>query len=407
MPSFSQKNIFMMTALLIILISSVLAFNPLKVPQAPENSTKTNQTNNETNQTQIIVTPTPNPSTTPYTILNKQIPPNYTMGNPIDIDLLNGMTVIFIKKQNQRASIRFTAQRSGEVEAITINALATEGKPKILFGLQEDSNGLPSGEWISETGTVQIRNQGFKTIKLNGTTNLTEGRVYHIVIEPAEDPLNGTAAVVTYRANYHAQPFNHEDPDIPWQDSRINTLSFNGAKWIDENLWPIYVIGYVDGGFEGQPYSLAAPWVVFGSTYVGQTIIPSSDYRIGKIAFDVSLKGREPDDNLYFQVTDEENNVLANGVFAEANQLTTWQTWVEVSLNSSILLEAGHIYRVCLYSPGAKLQTAYHLYGHEFCFQKTIGFGSLQHQLVTSHNGGKGWEENSDADAIFKLTTTD
>ena len=327
------------------------------------------------------------------------------MGNPIDIRLLNGMTVLFIRKPSDEASIRFKAQLFGEVGAITICAFSTVGRPKIRFGIQEDEGGLPKGEWISETGVVQLSSsQSFKTFNLNKGVNLTQGKVYHVVIEPGEDPLNGTAAIVTYQANYLGQPFNQEDPDITWPDTNINTLSF-GTRWTMEDKWPIFIIRYRDGRSEGQPYSLAAPWVVYGSTCVGQTIIPASDYRIGKLAFDVSLKGAEPKDKLYYKIMDSANQVLADGVFAEQKQLTIRQTWIEVTLPTTVELKAGKLYRIFLTSPGTDLQTAYHLYGHEFSNNYLIGYGGLQHQLVTSHDGGIKWSENPDADSIFKLTT--
>jgi len=295
-------------------------------------------------------------------IVDKQIPPGYVMGNPIDVELVSGMSALFIKDSMERVSIRFTAKFSGEATTLTINAMAREGQPQIRVGLQEDSAGLPKGEWMNEQGfgISQISSErGFVTVKLERTVSISKGRVYHMVIESVatEDSIT----IFTYMANGYAQPLNEEDPDIVSPDPMMNTLSYDGKDWREENKWPIFVIGYTDGSSEGQPYSLAAPWVIYGSTYVGQTIIPASNYRIGKMAFVVGLKG-EPTDRLYFEIRDTSNEVMAKGLFANTSQLIG-KTWIEITLPSPVTFKAGELYRIVLLSPGTELKNAYYVYG--------------------------------------------
>jgi hypothetical protein len=357
--------------------------------------------------TSPYTTPTPNPSYQ-IKILNKQIPPGYIMGFPVDAGLINGMNVIFIQNSNEKVSIRFTAQLSGTVTKLVVYAYAYEGQPTVRVGLQEDNGGDPNGQWINQNavGTVQLSSSsGFKIIQLQASVAIAKGQTYHIVIEASEDPLNGIAAVITYQANSLTQPFNPDDPDIVWNDPRMNTLYYDEYSWQEQNKWPIFVVGYSDGTSEGQPYSLDAPWVVYGSTYVGQTLIPASDYKVGEIAFDVSLKANEPQDKLYYQIIDANNNILADGLFAQPSQLTLSQTWIEATLPTPVTLKAGQLYRFVVLSPQTDLANAYHIYGHEFCYDPLIGFGSLQHQLTSSIDGGATWGDNPDADAIFKLTT--
>lgn len=350
--------------------------------------------------------PSPNYQTK---ILNKQIPPGYVMGFPVDAGLMNGMNVVFIHDSKEKVSIRFTAKLSGTVTKLVVHAFAYEGQPTVRIGLQEDNGGNPKGEWMNgnDFGTIQLpSSNGFRTVQLKSAVAITRGQVYHIMVEAAEDPLNGTAAVTTYQANGFAQPFNPDDPDIPWKDMRMNILSYEGHSWQEQDKWPIFIVGYSDGTSEGQPYSLAAPWVVWGSTYVGQALIPASDYNLSKIGFDVSLKSGVPQDNLYYQVRDSNNSVLARGVFTEPGQLTVLQTWAEATLPTPITLKAGQLYRIFVLSSQTDLSNAYHLYGHEFSYNQTIGYGGLQHQLTSSINGGAAWGDNPDADAIFKITNT-
>jgi len=341
-------------------------------------------------------------------ILNKQIPPGYVMGFPVDAGLINGMNVVFIQNPNQKVSIRFTAKLSGTVTKLVIYAFAYEGQPTVRIGLQEDNGGNPKGQWMSGNafGTIQLpSSQGFISVQLQSDVAITKGQVYHILVEAAEGPLNGTAALRTYQANGFAQPFNPDDPDILWNDTRMNILSYDGQSWQKQDKWPIFVVSYSDGTLEGQPYSLAAQWVVWGATYVGQTLIPASDYRVEKIAFDVSLGSSDaPQDKLYYQVRDSTNKILTEGVFAERSQLTASQAWVEVTLPTPVTLKAGKLYRIIVLSPQTDLANAYYFYGHEFSYNSTIGYGGLQYQLTSTLSGGATWGDNPDADAIFKLT---
>jgi hypothetical protein len=372
--------------------------------------------NNEQPPTDNTINPTISPSSTPSPspsyqakILNKQIPPSYVMGFPVDAGLMNGMNVIFIQNSNEKVSIRFTAEQSGTATKLVIYGYASQGQPTVRVGLQEDNGGNPKGQWINTNafGNVQISSSsGFKTVQLQTGAAITKGQIYHIVVEAPDNSLNGAAAIITYQGNGAAQPFNPDDPDIVRNDQQMNTLSYDGNNWQEQNKWPIFVVEYSDDTLEGQPYSISAPWVIYDSTYVGQTIIPASDYKVGKIAFDVSVKASAPQDKLYYQIRDSNNNVLANGVFAQSGQLTVSQTWIEVTLSTSLTLKAGQLYRIVLLSPQTDLANAYHIYGHEFCYNPLIGYGSLQHQLTSSYDGGATWIENDDADAIFKLTTT-
>ena len=330
------------------------------------------------------------------------------MGFEVDGGLINGMNVVFIESVGQRVSIRFTAKTVGTVTEIVIHAFAYKGEPTIRIGLQEDNNGNPKGGWIKENafGVVQLESaSGFKTIHLGTPVSLTKGQVYHIVIEAAKDPLNGIAALTTYPGNGFAQPLNPVDPDIIWTDPQMNVLSFSGGIWNQKNKWPVFILSYSDGTSEGQPYSLVAQWVVWGKTYVGQNLMPASDYKVGKIAFVVSLGNGNPQDKLFYRIMDSNNNVLAEGVFVDRGKLTSSQTWIEATLTKPVMLEAGKLYRIVLLSPQTDLASAYYLFGHEFCYNPYIGYGSVQHQLTSTISGGDHWGDNSDADAVFKLTT--
>jgi len=98
---------------------------------------------------------------------------------------------------------------------------------------------------------------------------------------------------------------------------------------------------------------------------------------------------------------------MAKGLFAEASQFTIWQKWIEVTLDSPLALKEEELYRFTLLSTGTDLENAYHIYGHEFSYDTSIGYGGLRHYLTISHDAGTKWGKWEDADTIFKLITTD
>ncbi len=396
------------SAVAAIFLSGGLGNSPTSSSPNPETPNPTSPSETTSTPPNYTIVSPPSPQVQ-IKILNKQIPSGYVMGLPVDGGLINGMNVMFIQNPNDKISIRFTAKHSGTATKLIIFAFAFDGQPTVRVGLQEDQGGTSTSIWMNESafGKIQLgSSSGFKEVQLGTAVTVSKGQVYHVVIEAAENPLKGTAAINTYQADGFAQPFNPDDPDIVWNDPSMNTLFLGGGGWQEQNKWPIFVIGYSDGSLEGQPYSLSAQWVVWGSTYVGQTIVPASDYRLGKIAFDISLGSGVAKDKLYYQVRDSSNKILADGVFAELNQLSASQTWKEVTLATPITLKAGELYRIVVFSPQSDLANAIYFYGHEFSFDPTIGYGALQHQLTSSLNGGATWGENPDADAIFKITTT-
>lgn len=394
---FKRKVLLPLVIIVIIGISSISIILPSILNGTEPDDSTNGDTNGENNHH------------TDIKIVGKAIPPGYVMGNSIDIKLLSGISALYIKNSEEKVSIRFTAQLSGEVSALTIYTISSGGQPQVRVGLQGDSVGTPKGEWVNEYGFGISKipsNSSFITVNLQRNVTLSKGGVYHIVIETVEFNVGDEIPIRAYVANTLAQPLNDEDPDIVWPDPMINTLSYNGEKWREENKWPIFIVGYNDGRHEGQPYSLEAPWVIYSSKYVGQTIIPASNYTIGKIAFVVSVKG-EPSDKLYYEIRDSRNEVLSGGLFTEASQLSIRMTWIEVTLPSPVTFKAGELYRIVLLSPGTDLKNPYHMYGHEFSYDNSIGYGGLQHQLTSSHNAGSTWFENKDADAVFKLTNTE
>ena len=253
--------------------------------------------------------------------------------------------------------------------------------------------------------------------ELSKSFTVSKNNVYHIVIQmdpvstenlTSEEPTKNSeeelpVVVIHYKANTPNQPFNPEDPDIYWQDPAINSLQYNGTNWTTLDKWPTYLLSYADGKVDGQPYTLKANWVIQENRPVGQTIIPHSDYQVSQFSLVVSKEGN-PADDLYYGIQDNNNNLLASGLFAKSVDLNQKASLIEVSLDEPIDFKAGELYRFFIYSPIPRGEDHYNLFGHEFSFNQTVGYGGQINRLTTSSDF-EHWGAWYDADAIFSLTT--
>ncbi len=363
---------------------------------------------------------------TPDKILNKKIPPNYEFGNSFNNLLQNGLIWSEILNEKEKASIRFTNQHEGFLEKITLN-LYTPQKSLVITGIQhDDGDGNPDGDWLGDyfSGPLEIKKgEKAREFFFKEEIFLEKNKIYHIVvqlapklIESSSDELIGMPEensekflVLHYRDNAGGYPFNPEDPDIFLPDAALNSLYFDGTDWIVLDRWPSFLLTYLGGHLEGQPYTLAAPWAVSDNTYVGQTIIPHSEYNVSKFSFVVSLVG-EPSEPLYYGIQDHTGSIIKTGTLATSEELEWTQSLVEIDLEDSLKLEAGKLYRFYVYStiPRPENKTDYYrIVGQEFSYDYDLTYGGLIHRLTISHDYGKTWSAWNDADTIFNFKTAE
>jgi hypothetical protein len=338
------------------------------------------------------------------THFDKVIPNAYDLGNFFGNDLHSGMTSTSLEQGSQKASIRFTNSITGKVNNVTL-AISSNDQQQVIVGLQDDDeNGNPTGVWINDKAINQTTiSKGLdNTFTFPESVLITANKTYHIVIESENANKTNNIRIKNYYTNTSNQPYNPDNPDIYLADPSINSLFFDGTKWIEEDKWPAFLVSFADGEKIGQPYTLAAGWVIRDKTWVGQTFVPSSDYNISKISFVVSKEG-DPDHPLFYGIQDSENNILSNGFFTESKQLSLGQNLIEISLDQPVFFESGELYRVYLYSTIPKEEEFYRIYGHEYSFDYDVGYGGLRHTLTISHDFGQTWSPWKDADTIFRL----
>ena len=340
-----------------------------------------------------------------YDTIDEKVPSGFTFGNVLNNGLLAGMGIISVESPNEKIGIRFTSIYDGIVNEMKL-ALIVRGNGTLNIGIQEDDgNGFPSNQWIDEPITITKETIRFESLKFKQGINLQKGKVYHIILEPSKIEESFTSFDVSlFRDNYLGRPLNLENPDIYSEDPFINSLFYDGTNWEALDQWPMFLLNYEDGKSDGQPYTLAAQWTIRNSTYVGQTLIPSSDYNVSKIGIVIGKKGN-PSDALYYGIVDSKNNLLSQGVFSDGENLHRYMNWVEINFDDPLLFSAGELYRIFLYSPIPRGEDSYELYGDELSLDNNLGYGGERHRLTISHDAGERWAAWYDADVIFSITT--
>lgn len=340
----------------------------------------------------------------PQKNLNIKTTQKHVFGFPID----SSLSILEATNSQQKFSIRFTAKFSGNLSNIFL-PMETNIDDEIKVGLQESIGGYPSGIWLASNTAYPHTNNlpSTNVLAINFTQNvpIESGKIYHIVIEPIIKNNDHNVLLRVYNNNWHINPLNHTDPDETWKDPSINTLFFDGQSWFVTEKWPSFVIKYSNGVSDGQPYTLFAPWIIEKKRYVGQAVIPYSNYKIDEISFVVSSKGN-PMDDLHYAIYDSKNKIIRDGIFAKKGDINAFQHWWSKTVWPPIILESGKLYRVVLYSPNSTQENGYFIYGHEYMLDKTLGFGSTIHHLTASFDGLESWIEWYDADAAFKFITT-
>jgi len=340
----------------------------------------------------------------PQKNLNKKTTPGNFFGFPVD----SRMSVLEATNSQEKFSVRFTSKFSGNVSNILL-PMETNMDDEVKVGLQESIDGYPSGIWLASNTAYPypISFPSTNVLGINFTQNvpIESGKIYHIVMEPTIKNNDDTVKLRVYKNNWQINSLDHTDPDETWMDPSINTLFFDGESWMITEKWPSFVIKYSNGVSDGQPYTLFAPWIIGEKRYVGQAVIPYSNYEVDEIAFVVATKGN-PMDDLYYAIYDSENNVMRNGTFAKKEEIKTIEHWWSKSIRPPITLDSGKLYRVVLYSPNSSLKNGYFVYGHEFMLDKTLGFGSTIHHLTARFHGPENWVEWYDADVAFKFINT-
>jgi len=318
-------------------------------------------------------------------------------GNRFIVDSTSGAGLM--GKADEWTSIRFDAKNSKSADSVRVYLHQEKGtSPTYRYGLQSDSGGSPSGTWLGGTsqayGDYQATATGWHTITLNEPATLSAGTTYHLVVQYQSGTINSGRAIElrrTYPDNFlHAiDSSTHTNSNVLWSGN-------SGSTWTAQGYQPIYVLGFTDSTYEGNPYHEVVEHSIYGTSFYGEKFTMSANTTVSSVGGYISENNEGPEDNLYIDIYDVTNStVVGSGSLAASANVTNnvfeWQTF---NFTYPVALIAGNTYRIYFSSPDS-LVTAHYLIRTIYHDNDTdlngINYSGAGTFYTYSNNSGTSW----------------
>jgi len=302
----------------------------------------------------------------------------------------------------KKASLRFTAQASKTLNSFRVYIQNNQsGSKTYRYGLQQDAGGRPSGTWLGYRD-LTASSSGWLTVTLTSGISLVGGQVYHIVVEPVDNPDKTIALRAT-------TPFNRMIVYDQAPDANSNTLFYGGTIWTVQNYQPIYFLAYSDNTYEGNPCSSASFGSIWGIVWESERLtVSGADRAIIEVAVYLRREGSPPGD-CNFVLHDLADNVeIASGTIARASEVTTSYLWYTYRLSAPTTLVSGKQYRLYLKTVGGTTTNRYQWcmpYNYAAADYNSRNYDGLSSVNETSDDGGLAWASGwPNYDAVFRFS---
>lgn len=308
-----------------------------------------------------------------------------------------------------RLSLRFSAQKSATVNSVRIYIHTATGSSATYYryGLQADNAGLPSGTYLGY-GTAAFSTTGWQSVNLSTPIDINVGQIYHLVVMYDSGT---TPSGTRYIALRYSLPINKLVPLNQAIDNNQNVLWYSGS-WAIRNYQPIYVLGFDDNTFEGNPYDSTAVRSIYGVNFEGEVFTATSDTIISAINLYVSKSSStNPADSLYVTLRDvtTSTDIIPKTVFSTGSALATTYAWKTYTLPSNLTLSATHQYRLSFSSPTSISSRCYRFYNAsnpDNAAYNNINWNGLNSVTTRSANSGSSWTAYNFVDLAGYYFTT-
>jgi hypothetical protein len=172
-----------------------------------------------------------------------------------------------LDSSEKELSYRFTCQADMNITAAAVYCMDASKPPAYIVGLQEDNNGIPSGEFLTFSSYIPHA-QSWSTVPLDSVP-LIKGKIYHLVIEQdikrgGDHPV-GKIGPNNYASFLSTDVLNHLHPNDGSPDPETNVLSFENNHWKPLDQEPVYAIYGAGSQLQGNPYDDPGICPIFGS----------------------------------------------------------------------------------------------------------------------------------------------
>jgi hypothetical protein len=316
--------------------------------------------------------------------------------------ITSNASIGYMDALNKTSSIRFTAQASKTIVTCWVYIHAnTSGSKVHRYGIKEDSGGVPGGAWLGYEDFSVLGSNGWIYIDLNPTVDVTSGEVYHIVVEPVDNP----SKALTLRAT---SPLNQMIVYDQTSDPNSNTLFNDGTSWTVQNYQPVYFLDYSDNTHEGNPCSVPSYASIYSTLCESERFtVSGGDRTIASVGAYLRGLGSPPNDCDFVLYNITDGVEVASGVIATASEITTSDVWYTYDLATSTTLVNGKQYRFHLETTGGNSsnrylwRTTYNVDGTDFNSRNYDGLNSINQ---TSYDAGSTWTDDwPEYDTVFRF----
>ena len=311
-----------------------------------------------------------------------------------------------------KLSYRFTQRTNGTVNAVEISGFLTNGPGAYTVGIQDDAGGIPSGTFLAVNTKVFTGDYWNSPIPLLATS-LLANHVYHVVVQPGA---TGNFDSANHFAPSMGTPFHRYIPFDQYLDPAFMTLVNDGTGWADSNNVPIFILDYSDLPQYGVPFNTYQVPTVQGNGTSGN---PSDDLliaehfrnfgptvQVNKVGVWVYRTGT-PADKLYYQLVDLTAGVtLDSGALGNSSSVPVIPSWVEVTLNSPVILQGGNFFRLSLSSPGSNPSASYIplILADASANHSNLTYDGNNSYLESTIDGGTTWTPDQSTDLNFRFS---
>jgi len=307
-----------------------------------------------------------------------------------------------------KRSFRFTAQNSKEVSSIFISTYNLKGtSPTYEVGIWDDSGGEPNT--LLASSTTQLPDDDWLEVSIPNI-GITKGDVYHVVIAY----FSGTIDDNNYATLRYVGPGHTTIPyDCDSSDTQQKVLYYSDgtSSWNEySNASPCFVLKFSDGSSEGFPYDRTSSIGINGSYWKGQFHTTETGFGTEISTFGAYIKkstASNPADDLYYEIRDDEENILRNGTLVTATTVTENYAWYDATLSSNLILKANTTYRFVVNSPNSD-STDYYIIRRNYTpggdSAEAQTYFNINSRYCYSNDSGSTWYADGSRDLSFRCT---
>jgi hypothetical protein len=234
-----------------------------------------------------------------------------------------------------RGSVRFTARKTSTLRDVQLYFAQLTGNPKYEVSLQSDSGGLPSGVLLGAPVTQSIDRAGWTTVTFADPPSVTQGQAYHIVI--SYQVVSGMAWALWRNGTlpeYHLYPYDQAlDPN----QYTVRDIGMGYRAYVDEA--PVFIVGYGDGTYDGNPYAESAEFALNNGQVLGQRFVVAGAPLTFQAVGAYLRKEGSPSAPVSWSVQTDEavGRTVCSGLLADSSAVSSGMTWVDASTGIRIL----------------------------------------------------------------------